>query len=314
MGEIIETGSTPYDDVFRTLVVDHRRMLLAFINEMFPDLPDKYRGDERVLPLSEHFMVNRQAGEQDKRIIDSAVMVIAHNGNERIFHVESQSNHDGSMIVRMFEYDTQIALKTAGDYSNGRLRVTFPQSGVLFLRCNESTPDNLIVEMVLPDGKEVSYSMPILKMTAYDADIIFEKELYLIAPFYLFNLEHYFKNRDKISAEDSEAFRDELKRFKHNLEIARDEQKIDDYAYRSILDLFNKVAVALTDGKDDVYQETEAIMGGQVLDYEAKTILNKGITETKNEDIKNLAEYFVKENPSLTYEAAVKMAEGVLNK
>ena len=314
MGEIIEAGSTPFDDVFRTLVVDHRRMLLAFINEMFPNLPEKYQGDERVIPLSEHYMINRQDGEQDKRIIDSAVMVIAHNGDERIFHVESQSTNDGSMIVRMFEYDMQIALKTAGEYSNGRLRVTIPQSGVLFLRCNENTPDEMTVELILPNGNETSYSMPVLKMIEYDADTIFEKELYLIAPFYLFNLEHYFKNVKKMSDKDKESFTDELKKFKRNLDKARDDQKLDDYAYRSILDLFNKVAVALTEGKDEVYQETEAIMGGQVLEYEAKTILNQGKTETKNEDIKSLAEYFVKETPTLSYDEAVKMAESILKK
>ena len=31
-------------------------------------------------------------------------------------------------------------------------------------------------------------------------------------------------------------------------------------------------------------------MGGQVLEYEAKTILNQGKAETKNEDIRSLAD------------------------
>ena len=55
-------------------------------------------------------------------------------------------------------------------------------------------------------------------------------------------------------------------------------------------------------------------MGGQVLEYEAKTILNQGKAETKNEDIRSLAEYFVKETPTLSYEAAVKLAESILVK
>ena len=46
-------------------------------------------------------------------------------------------------------------------------------------------------------------------------------------------------------------------------------------------------------------------MGGQVLEYEAKAILNKGKTEARNEDIKVLAEYFVKETPRLSYDDAV---------
>lgn len=55
-------------------------------------------------------------------------------------------------------------------------------------------------------------------------------------------------------------------------------------------------------------------MGGQVLEYEAKAILNKGKTEARNEDIKVLAEYFVKETPRLSYEDAVKMAESIFKK
>lgn len=39
----------------------------------------------------------------------------------------------------------------------------------------------------------------------------------------------------------------------------------------------------------------------------------EGIELTKNEDVKNLADYFAEQAPSLSYEEAVKMAEGILN-
>ncbi len=277
VGERINAGSTPFDDVFRTLVVDHRRMLLAFINEMFPSLPEKYNGDEVVVPLNEQYQQNRQDGEQDKRIVDSAVMVIDHSGNRRIFHVESQSTEDGNIIVRMFEYDMQIALKTTGEYTPGKLRITVPHSGILFLRCTEGTPDEMTVELLLPNGREVSYSMPVLKMIRYDDDTIFEKKLYFLVPFYLFNLEHYFKNRIEIADEDKASYDKELMSFKQKLVKALENKNIDTYTYRSLIDLFNKVVAALTVGKDSVWEETEAIMGGQVLDYEAKSILNEGV-------------------------------------
>ena len=61
-------AGTPYDDVFRSLVVDHKQLLLAFINEMFSNLGERYQGDEEVINLSEIVYINRQDGEQDKRI------------------------------------------------------------------------------------------------------------------------------------------------------------------------------------------------------------------------------------------------------
>ena len=74
MAETINTGSTPYDDVFRTLVVDHKELVIALINEMFPDI-DNYSGDEEIIPLSEYYEVNRQDGEQDRIITDSAIQI-----------------------------------------------------------------------------------------------------------------------------------------------------------------------------------------------------------------------------------------------
>jgi hypothetical protein len=269
-------GSTPYDDVFRTLIVDHRELLLDFLNEMFPGLERKYTGDEKVIPLNEYYHQNRQDGEQDKKIVDTAVMVIDHFGDRRIFHLECQSSNDGSILIRMFEYDMQIALKTSGEYSNGKLRVRVPDSGILFLRCREDTPDVMIVELVLPDGQEVSYTVPVLKMKNYD---------------------------------------------------------IDTYLYRSLVDLCKKVNAALTDGKSYVTRVTEAIMRGKVLDYEAKTIYNKGRsegisegrseglsrgrdegrTEKESEDIDLFSTYLVNTNSSMTKEEAVRIVENILH-
>ena len=43
------SGSTPYDDVFRTLVVEHSSLVLKLINEMFPGT--NYTGKEKTVPL-----------------------------------------------------------------------------------------------------------------------------------------------------------------------------------------------------------------------------------------------------------------------
>ena len=158
------------------------------------------------------------------------------------------------------------------------------------------TPDEMTVELLLPNGREVSYSMPVLKMIRYDDDTIFEKKLYFLVPFYLFNLEHYFKNRIEIADEDKASYDKELMSFKQKLMKALENRSIDTYTYRSLIDLFNKVVAALTVGKDSVWEETEAIMGGQVLDYEAKSILNEGVIKGTVEE----AQFY-----GATFEAAV---------
>ena len=44
-------GSTPYDDVFRSLVVEHKELVLKLINELFPRV--HYEGDEEVKQLND---------------------------------------------------------------------------------------------------------------------------------------------------------------------------------------------------------------------------------------------------------------------
>ena len=46
------------------------------------------------------------------------------------------------MLVRFFEYDTQIALDE-GEIKKDVLTVTLPNSAVLFLRCDDATPDRI---------------------------------------------------------------------------------------------------------------------------------------------------------------------------
>ena len=126
------SGSTPYDDVFRTLVVEHSSLVLKLINEMFPGT--NYTGNEKTVPLNETYFINHSTSDQEKRILDSALSIISLDGSEKIFHLECQSTPDGSMLIRIFEYDTQLAIKTSGVVTKHVLEVTMPTTGILYLR------------------------------------------------------------------------------------------------------------------------------------------------------------------------------------
>ncbi len=63
-------------------------------------------------------------------------------GNFKRYHLECQSTADGTMEIRMWEYDAQIALMNK-EYRDGVLYVKFPDSAVIYLRSNSNTPDEL---------------------------------------------------------------------------------------------------------------------------------------------------------------------------
>ncbi|MCD8090397.1 MAG: hypothetical protein LUD81_07230, partial [Clostridiales bacterium] len=105
MGNNTAVGSTPYDDVFKTLINDCKPLVLPVLNEIFGE---NYTGNEEIVySQNEHFL-NKQNGEEEKRITDSSFTVIGEKTKKYLF--ECQSTSDDSMLVRIFEYATQIAL------------------------------------------------------------------------------------------------------------------------------------------------------------------------------------------------------------
>ena len=65
-------SSTPYDDVFRTMMVDCPQLLLPILNEIFGK---NYTGSEKIVfNQNEHF-INQQDGGEEKRITDRKSVV-----------------------------------------------------------------------------------------------------------------------------------------------------------------------------------------------------------------------------------------------
>ena len=109
-------SGTVYDDVFRTMI------------DKMP-----YPDSEPVTALqNEHLEIM-----EDKVITDSYLKIA-----DKYYHVECQSSPDGTMAIRMIEYDFLIALKHA-EKSGYEYTIDYPHSCVLYLRYTDRTPDFL---------------------------------------------------------------------------------------------------------------------------------------------------------------------------
>lgn len=178
--------NTPYDDVFRTLLNDCPFFIIPVVNELFGE---SYSGQEAVeLCPNEHFL-NAQDGQEQERITDSCFLI--RGETVRKYHIECQSTVDDSMLIRMFEYDSQIALDT-GEIRGNVLTVRFPSSAVLYLRSKASTPDAMTIRIELPDGGMAQYEIPVMKAQRYSLDEIFSRGLLFLIPFHIFAHEKRF--------------------------------------------------------------------------------------------------------------------------
>lgn len=263
--------NTPYDDVFRTLLNDCSSLIIPVINEVFCE---HYTGKERIIfSLNEHFL-NRQDGEESERITDTSFRIV---GEEiKKYHWECQSSPDYSMLIRFFEYDAQIALDE-GSFKGNSLSVSFPYSAVLFLRSNVSTPDNLKIEILTPGGA-VEYSIPVMKLQDYTIEEVFEKRLLFLIPFYIFSYESRFEDYEKDLVQ-MECLKLEYQNIMNTLEELVKENVIDEYTKCTIVDMSKKVLEHIAQKYEAVKEGVRSVMGGKVLEYEAKTIKNEGKLE-----------------------------------
>jgi hypothetical protein len=260
-----ENTATPYDDVHRTMLNDCPELIIPVVNEMFHK---RHNDKETITVLNNEFFINRQDGKQIERITDTHFLI----GSIR-YHLECQSTADGTMMYRIFEYDSQIALQT-GEISGDKLTVRFPNTAILYLRHNKNTPDRMQIEIRVP-GAACSYYVPVMKVQNYTIETIFEKKLFFLIPFHLFTYEQNFKvyeeNPQKLS--ELTAVYEEIA---EKLNACEENSVIDAYTKSMIIDMSKKVLEHLAMKYSNVKKEVGAIMGGKILDYPAKQFRRQG--------------------------------------
>ena len=260
-----ETTATPYDDVHRTMLNDCPKLIIPVVNEMFHK---KHSDNEKITVLNNEFFINRQGGSQIERITDTHFLI----GSVR-YHLECQSSVDGTIMYRIFEYDSQIAMQESL-LCQDKLTVKFPNTAILYLRHNQNTPDFMTVEIIVP-GASCSYEVPVMKVQTYSIDEIFKKKLFFLLPFHIFVYEKKFQEYD-VDEQRLQELAFVYQEVVQRLNSYAESGLIDEYTRLTVIDMSKKVLEHLAKKYSKVREEVGAIMGGKILEYEAKDILRRG--------------------------------------
>ena len=264
-----------YDGAFRTILNDCRKLIIPVINEIFSE---HYTGEEeiRFFP-NEHFLDQQDTADKE-RITDTNFQIIGITAKK--YHLECESSlPDGRITIRLFEYDAQIALDE-GEVTEETLTVTFPNTAVMYLRAYKKTPDKMKY-VIITLGGTVQYDVPIMKVQSYSLDEIFEKRLLMLIPFYIFSHEKSFSeynNEDKL-----EELKAEYQIILERLDDLEKQGIIGAFDKRTIIDLSSDVINEIARKYENVQKGIGAMMRGPLIQTEARTILNRGISETKKE-------------------------------
>lgn len=275
----METINTPYDDAFRTLLQDCPELVIPLINELFGT---NYTGQEVVITNSNENFLRNPEGKKEKRITDSNLSLISLKGISKRYHLECQSTPDGTMEIRMWEYDAQVALMEK-EYRDGVLHVKFPDSAVIYLRSSKTTPDELKI-CIHVRQKKLQYGIPILKVKNYTLEEIFEKQLWMLIPFYIFRYEKEFPQIDG-NQKQLYRLRQEYKRVAKMLDQECQSGRMKSITCGALCELASNVVEKLASKYDNVEKEVTEVMGGKVLNYRSKEIYLEGCAFGRKESI-----------------------------
>ena len=262
-------NNTVFDDVFRTLLEKMPHLVIPLINEVFgTDYPDDI---PIVQKRNEHLTATGI-------IITDSHLFIA----DKIYHIECQSTSDSAMVIRMIQYDFATALEYA-EKENGKYRIYFPQSCVLYLR-GKNGPDFLEMELVMPDGQCVNYKVPVIRAERYTSDMIFQKKLLFLLPFYIIRYE---KSVKKIEEDDAafQALIAEYGEIGKKLEtefLAEGKER----EYRDLIGLIGRILDYVFKKSSRTRKGIGDIMGGQVLELESEKfdrLLREGLEKARME-------------------------------
>ena len=260
--------ATPYDDVHLTMINDCPKLIIPVVNEMFHK---RHRDEEEVTVLNNEFFINRQNGTQAERVTDTHFLI----GHDR-YHLECQSSTDGTIMYRIFEYDSQIAMQDSA-FTKDKLVVKFPNTAILYLRHNQNTPDAMTLEIRVP-GATCSYMVPVMKVQTYSIDEIFEKRLFFLIPFHIFIYEKDFKEYDT-NEQKLEELMKIYGEIMERLEAYSESQLIESYTKLTVIDMSKKVLEHLTKKYSNVREGVGTVMGGKILDYPTKDAWRKARAE-----------------------------------
>lgn len=211
--ENLSTEAQLWDEIMKKETFLMPEQLLPLIKEVHGKT---YERGTDIRPLATEFSVERSDTKEITSIRADITVIVAERD---IYHFECEIHNDGTMVMRMFEYDVHIALSYRKEMS-GEMVLQFPHSAVLYLQDNGNTPEELNCAIHFQDGGTYVYRVPVLKVQAYTIEEIKEKHLCVLIPF----LPLRFRKRISGRKKEQGVQKEELTSFYRQLILVLEEE------------------------------------------------------------------------------------------
>ncbi len=257
-----------YDNTFKTMKQDHKRLFIAVINECFHK---NYPLDSVVDVLPADLYFSKKDSKDAAMIAERDSDLILRIGGE-FYLLECQTYDDDSMAIRIAEY-TFLAARNYAAWDKGRAILDMPHFTVIYIKSTPDTPRNTTITYRFPNGKIVDYTEENVFLSDFSREEIMEKKLYAYIPFYIARYEKQLsdqKNYENAVA-DLEYFRDKMVVLYQNEELSGDE-------LTDLRQYVNTIVEHITDG-NEIEKEVTGIMGGTVFESDSIRLRREGREE-----------------------------------
>lgn len=174
--ESLSTEAQLWDEIMKKETFLMPEQLFPLIKEVHGK---EYPRTANIRPLATEYSVERMDTREISSVRADITVLVE---DKDIYHFECEMQKDGTMIIRMFEYDIHIAISYAQEHA-GKYTIRFPHSAVLYLQNSDSMPDSLSCPVVFQDGSTHEYQVPVIKVQAYSLEEIQQKHLCVLIPF-----------------------------------------------------------------------------------------------------------------------------------
>ncbi|MDI6602301.1 MAG: hypothetical protein QME46_11100 [Thermoanaerobacteraceae bacterium] len=175
------------DQIMKVLFKLSKKVTINLLNALFDE---KFVSNEVTIEYGNSEFID----DDYERIIGDLFINVYTKDHVYRYHIEFQTLNDASMVIRMFRYGFEKAKEISDASEDKEIRLAFPKQLVIFLEENENISDHLSMTLVLPDGQELKYTVPVMQYWKYTPIDLESQKMYALLPLQV------FKSRKKITS------------------------------------------------------------------------------------------------------------------
>ena len=169
--------SVKLDEIMRLLFDMSKETLVNMLNGLFGETFDP--------ELVEITKENAKFVNEQLEIIEGDLFLRVTTPHEKpyLFHIEFQTNEDGTMAIRVLRYDLDKAVENQRLTGNNKKIILYmPQSLVIHVEEHENIPDEYEALIVFADGDTKAFKVPVLKFWKLSDEYLIKHNLFPLLP------------------------------------------------------------------------------------------------------------------------------------